>query len=109
MSLRSLRRRDHAVGARDLRALIVVGGTDPNALTDPYFNGNLTVRSRNANETNPLDDDNNIKPHENRSTRPPKIPTSKVISIQSVEKRHAAMESLSSRWCLFSSGQEGIF
>jgi hypothetical protein len=71
MRLRSRRRLDHAAGTHDLRALIA-GGTDPNAPTDPYFNGNLTVRSRNANETNQLDDDNNIKPHETRSTRPPK-------------------------------------
>jgi hypothetical protein len=63
MRLRSRRRLDHAAGTHDLRALIA-GGTDPNAPTDPYFNGNLTVRSRNANETNPLDDDNNIKRHE---------------------------------------------
>jgi hypothetical protein len=85
MSLRRRRRRDHAAGDRDLRAPIA-GGTDPNAPTDPYFNGNQTVGSRNANETDPLDDNHNIKPHENRSARPPKIPTSKVISIQSVEK-----------------------
>jgi hypothetical protein len=93
MNLRSRRRWKMLQGPAAFA--LIAGGTDP------YFNGNQTARSRNANETNPLDDDYNIKPHETRSTRPPKIP--KVISIQSVEKRHATMESLSPRRGLLSS------